>query len=86
MAGSVLWATVDANMNGYTDMEEATDSDGDGLCDAWEADNGLNPFNKADATAFDASGMTGLQKFANWKNHDVAGSSYLRLDIYSPVN
>jgi hypothetical protein len=44
MAGSVLWATVDANMNGYSDMEESIDSDGDGLFDAWEFEHGLNVF------------------------------------------
>ncbi len=49
-SGSIFWAAVDADMDGYSDVEEATDSDGDGMCDAWEFDHGLDPFSAADAT------------------------------------
>ena len=42
-SGSFFWAAVDTDMNGYSDQEEITDTDGDGMPDAWEVDHGLNP-------------------------------------------
>ena len=61
VAGSFFWAAVDSNMNGYSDVEEATDSDGDGMCDAWEIDHGLNPFDPTDAAKDrDGDGISNL--------------------------
>lgn len=39
--GAFLWATVDHDMNGYSDQEEATCTSGDGIPDAWKIDHGL---------------------------------------------
>lgn len=62
--GAFIWAATDADMDGYSDLEEATDSDGDGMFDAWEIDHHLNPFNAGDATAdTDGDGMSNLQEF-----------------------
>ncbi|HEY9155852.1 MAG TPA: thrombospondin type 3 repeat-containing protein [Opitutaceae bacterium] len=77
--GSFFWATVDHNMNGYSDMEEATDSDGDGIPDAWEVDHGLNPNNASDAgqLASDGSGLTNLQEYQRFVgNGDPSISTY----------
>ncbi|MCR6654670.1 MAG: hypothetical protein NVV63_02415 [Opitutus sp.] len=48
---SFFWAAVDRDMNGFSDQEEITDSDGDGIPDAWETVNGLNPADYSDGFA-----------------------------------
>lgn len=40
--GSFFWAAVDHNQNGYSDVEEATCTSGDGIPDAWKVDHGLS--------------------------------------------
>ena len=40
--GAFFWAAVDHNGNGYSDVEEATCTAGDGIPDAWKIDHGLN--------------------------------------------
>jgi hypothetical protein len=50
-AGASFWGAVDHNMDGYSDMEESIDSDGDGLFDSWEIDHGFNPYNPNDPTS-----------------------------------
>lgn len=42
-SGGRFWAALDSDMDGYSDMEEVTDRDGDGLSDAWERDQGNRP-------------------------------------------
>ena len=55
------------------------DSDGDGLPDAWEIANGLNPYDPADASAdSDGDGMTNLQEYLAGTNPQDA-SSVLRI-------
>ncbi len=44
---------------------EFKDSDGDGIPDAWEIANGLNPNDPDDALLADAKGVSNLQKFYN---------------------
>lgn len=41
------------------------DSDGDGIPDAWETANGLNPNDASDAAAIAANGYTNIENFAN---------------------
>jgi hypothetical protein len=40
--GSFFWAAVDHNMNGLSDVEEATSTAGDGIPDAWKVEHGLS--------------------------------------------
>ncbi len=79
--GSFFWAAVDHDMNGYSDVEEATDSDGDGLPDAWEIDHGLNPFDPSDADS------TNLQKYHS--GHQLvptSGTEGFQLILRAPSN
>jgi hypothetical protein len=62
-AGSFFWAAVDHNMNGYSDLEEVTDTDGDGMFDAWEVDHGLNPIVNDANSDLDGDGATNLSEF-----------------------
>lgn len=62
-SGSSFWAAVDHNMNGYSDMEEATDTDGDGMFDAWEVDHGLNMLVNDAAGDLDGDGTSNLTEF-----------------------
>jgi len=39
---SFFWGAVDHDMNGYSDVEEATCTSGDGIPDAWKVDHGLS--------------------------------------------
>jgi hypothetical protein len=62
--GAIIWAATDSDLDGYSDQEEATDSDGDGMCDAWEVDHGLNPFSAADAALdSDSDGRSNLAEY-----------------------
>jgi|GEM_PF-5239036 len=63
-SGSSFWAAIDHNMNGYSDTEEATDTDGDGMFDAWEVDHGLNMLSAADRnTDLDGDGTSNYNEF-----------------------
>jgi hypothetical protein len=85
-AGSTFWAGIDHNLNGYTDVEEVTDYDRDGIPDAWEFDHGLDLFNAADAAADrDQDGLTNLQEYKGGTNIDVKDNPAFRFVIYSPV-
>jgi hypothetical protein len=68
--GSSFWAAVDHNLNGYSDEEEEVDSDGDGMPDAWEVDQHLDPFNAADASLVDpATGLSHLQTYRSVRDN-----------------
>ena len=50
----------------YRAWEPWTDTDGDGMPDKWETDNGLNPNNPADATQdCNGDGYTNIEKYIN---------------------
>ena len=66
--GSFFWAAVDHNMNGYSDLEEAIDTDGDGMFDAWEVDHGLNPLVNDANGDLDGDGISNLQEFLTGRN------------------
>lgn len=61
--GASFWAAIDHNMNGYSDLEEATDTDGDGMFDAWEMDHGLNPIANDAGGDLDGDGTSNLAEF-----------------------
>jgi hypothetical protein len=42
-----------------------TDTDGDGIPDAWESANGLNPNDKSDGMAIASNGYTNLENYVN---------------------
>jgi hypothetical protein len=85
-AGSFFWAAVDHDMNGYSDMEEATDTDGDGIFDAWEVDHGMNPVNAADALQDrDGDGINNLNEFLNHTNIDKPDNPNISLVIFTPA-
>jgi IPT/TIG domain len=49
-----------------------TDTDGDGIPDAWETSHGLNPKNSADGAQTAANGYTNLEKYLNELAGDTA--------------
>ncbi len=62
--GSLFWAAVDADMDGFSDTEATQDSDGDGMFDAWETHYGLNPSSSADAASdLDSDGISNKDEF-----------------------
>jgi hypothetical protein len=66
--GSFFWAAVDHNMNGYSDMEELTDTDGDGMYDAWEVDHGLNMLANDAGGDLDGDGTSNYAEFLTGRN------------------
>lgn len=66
--GAFFWAAVDHNMNGYSDMEELVDTDGDGIFDAWEVDHGLNMLANDANSDLDGDGATNLAEFLSGRN------------------
>ncbi len=81
-AGSFFWAAVDHDMNGYSDIEEATDTDGDGMFDAWEVDHGLNPLvNDANGDR-DGDGTSNFQEFLTGRNpNDRSDGATLPINV-----
>jgi hypothetical protein len=68
-SGAFFWAAVDHNLNGYSDLEEITDTDGDGMPDAWEVDHGLNMLIAADASLDnDGDGATNLAEYQSGRD------------------
>lgn len=61
--GATLWVATDADLDGYSDREEGTDTDGDGMCDAWERDHGLNPLVNDAALDPDNDGSSNLSEY-----------------------
>ncbi len=86
--GSFFWAAVDHDMNGYSDVEESLDSDGDGLPDAWEVDHGLNPFDPSDAAHIVVgTSQTYLQVYQSGHNVvPTSGSGTFQLVLRTPAN
>ena len=85
-------SAADESVNNYLShkyglfvAEPFRDSDGDGIPDAWETRNGLNPFDPSDAlNDADGNGVTWLQKY--WDKMQAAGKSpWLGLEIFSPA-
>ena len=67
-SGSFFWAAVDTDMNGYSDQEEITDTDGDGMPDAWEVDHGLNPIVNDAIADLDGDGLSNLNEYLTHRN------------------
>ncbi|MDR2840798.1 MAG: pectate lyase, partial [Paludibacter sp.] len=56
------------DVGGWNELQSSVppkDSDGDGIPDAWETANGLNPNDKSDANKYDKSGYTFLENYLN---------------------
>jgi hypothetical protein len=83
--GSFFWAAVDHNMNGYPDMEEATDTDGDGMFDAWEVEHGLNPIAHDATVDLDGDGLTNLQEFHQGRDPRVKDNPSIALAVFTPA-
>lgn len=83
--GSFFWAAVDHDMNGYSDIEEITDTDGDGIPDAWEVDHSLNMLSAADAAQDrDGDGLTNLQEYQQGTDIDRADNPEIGLVVFTP--
>jgi hypothetical protein len=72
-------------MNGYSDVEEATDHDGDGIPDAWEFDHGLNPLISDLNTDSDGDGVYNPVEYRNGTDVRVKDNPAFRLVIFTPV-
>ena len=53
-----------------------TDTDGDGMPDAWETANGLNANDAADGRAYDDNGYTNLENYLNSLVADITEAQY----------
>jgi hypothetical protein len=82
--GSFFWAAVDSDNDGYSEMEEATDTDGDGMFDAWEVEHGLNPIANDANGDLDGDGLTNLQEFQQGRNPQVKDNPSIALVIFTP--
>ncbi len=85
-SGSFFWAAVDTDNDGYSEMEEATDTDGDGMFDAWEVDHGLNPIDPDGGADPDYDGLTNIQEFQQNRDPQKKDNPAIRLRIFSPVS
>lgn len=71
----------------YTPGTVATDTDGDGMPDAWETENGLDPNNAADGTETGDNGYTNLENYLNSLVADITegqleGGEVMGIDRY----
>ena len=74
-SGAFFWAAVDHDMNGYSDIEELADADGDGMPDAWEVDHGLNMLSNGDAyTDRNNDGVNNLQEYLSSKTGGLSSA------------
>jgi hypothetical protein len=84
-SGSFFWAAVDTDNDGYSEMEEATDTDGDGMFDAWEVEHGLNPIVNNANGDLDGDGLTNLQEFQQGRNPQVKDNPSIALVVFTPA-
>ncbi|PZG20498.1 Ig-like domain-containing protein [Nonomuraea aridisoli] len=69
-------------VGGWPELRSTTppaDSDGDGIPDAWETANGLNPQDPADGKAVGADGYTNLERYLNSIGRTGAANPDVRL-------
>lgn len=86
-SGADFTAYVDANMNGFSDLEEIADSDGDGMPDVWEYYRGLDVAVNDAAADPDGDGLTNLQEYLQNRNPHVAdnpANNNLGLKLFTP--
>jgi pectate lyase len=58
-------------MEGLTPASPPPDADGDGMPDAWEAANGLDPNDGGDSTTTMPSGYTAIEEYVNCRAHEL---------------
>ena len=81
-SGSGRWGRHDPPgglLDGLSPQKPPTDSDGDGLPDAWEKANGLNP-SAHDATKSMADGYTAIEQYVNGRAKTIIGEAELEQD------
>lgn len=70
--------TTEANVGGYPTLAAGTactDTDGDGMPDAWETANGLNPASSADGATLHVSGYSNLERYLAGSTRTVTPSA-----------
>ncbi len=88
LPGSNFWAAIDHDGDGYSDLEEQQDTDGDGMFDAWEVDHGLNMLANDAALDPDNDGFTNLQEFlagTNPQDHKTRPTGPPGGGAYQPI-
>jgi hypothetical protein len=60
-------------MEGLTPGEPPADADNDGMADAWETTNGLDPSNGADHSVVRPSGYTAIEEYINGLADELSG-------------
>ncbi len=60
---------------GLTPGEAPADTDADGMADAWESDNGLDPANGDDHATVISSGYTAIEEYINGLSDDLVGAA-----------
>lgn len=68
-------AAIDSDLDGFSDVEESIDSDGDGMHDSWEvlyAFMGLNPNSSNDGSSDgDNDGVSAIDEYQNGSNPSI---------------
>lgn len=85
-AGSFFWAAVDHNMNGYSDLEEVTDTDGDGIPDAWEVDHGLSMTQSNTGWDTDGDGLSDLQEYQQGRDPHKKDNPSIAFAVFTPTS